>query len=430
MMSFFGRVFYGWWIVAASGGVVLVANGTLWYGFSVLFDPIIHEFGWSTVATAAAFSLRSEVAAFGAPLTGWLADRFGSRRVMVGGVLVTAVGFIMFSQVDSLLTFYLAFSIIAIAATATGNQVGMVAVSWWFVRKRSRALAGLTVGAGLSGLTVPLFAHLVTTQGWRVALLEWSMVIVLVCVPLCLVVRDKPELYGQLPDGDRAPAATLRPAAGAARPAVTVQREASITARQALKNRTFWFLALGMLMHALGSNPAVALLVPALSLAGVNPAVAALALAAVPIASLPGRVAAGWLGDVHDKRLLLCGCLVLEGLGILLLAFTNDPVMLAPFLILFAPAFGGVIPLRPALQVQYFGLHSMGAIQGLMNTIVTIGGFIGPLLVGVLVDITGSYTIGFVAVGVCTLLGAPFFLGIPRHSPPGGQNSRVALALS
>ena len=408
-------VFYGWWIVAACGGVVLVANGTLWYGFSVLFDPIVKEFGWSTMATAAAFSLRSEVSAFGAPITGWLADRVGSRITMILGVLVTAVGFYWFAHVDSLLSFYGAFSVIAIAATATGNQVATVAISWWFTKKRSRALAFLTVGAGFSGLTVPFFAMQVDQLGWRQSLLIWAVVIVVVCVPLCMVVRDKPEKYGLLPDGAKPDEASRIDGVGA-NPALNIQREPSITVKQALKNRTFWLLAIGMLLHALGSGPAVALLVPGLIKVDIDPSTAALALAAIPIVSLPGRIAAGWLGDTVDKRKLMAVCLFVEGAGILVLAATTTPLVLAAAVLLFSPAFGGTIPLRPALQAEHFGLQSIGTIQGLMNTVTTFGGFVGPILVGALVDLTGTYQVGFAIVGLATLAGTPLVLMIPRQA--------------
>jgi len=411
------RVFYGWWIVAAGGAIVLIANGTLWYGFSVLFDPIMQEFGWTTMATAAAFSLRSEVSAFGAPITGWLADRVGARRTMLLGVYITIWGFIAFSQMDSLLTFYLAFTLIAIASTATGNQVSMVAVSWWFVRKRSRALSFLTVGAGLSGFTVPLFAMLVTGSGWRTALLVWALIITITCIPLCLIVRNKPEDYGLLPDGDAPPpAAALRGAGGAVK--LKVHREPSLTVGQALRNRTFWYLAVAMVMHGIGSSPAVALLVPALLKSGIDVSSATLAVSAIPLISLPGRVAIGWLGDTHDKRKLLAGCLLLEGLGILLIAATTTPWMLVPALLLFAPPFGGLIPIRPAVQAEVFGVESIGTIQGLTNTVATFGGFVGPLLVGWLVDVTGSYQIGFAIVGICVLLGMPFAMLIPKRVQP------------
>jgi MFS family permease len=416
--ALFSRVFYGWWIVAAGGLIVLVANGTLWYGFSLLFDPIVNEFGWSTMATAAAFSLRSEVSAFGAPITGWLADRMGARRTMMLGVYVTVWGFVAFSQVNSLLTFYLSFALIAVAATATGNQVAMVAVSWWFIRKRSRALAGLTVGAGLSGITVPLFAMLVNGAGWRTALLLWALIITVVCIPVCLIIRDKPEHYGLLPDGDRPAPVAVSAAATGGRPRVVVHRAPSLTVRQALHSRTFWYLGAAMLLQGLGSNPAVALLVPALSKVGIEPAHSALAIAAVPIISLPGRVAAGWLGDTHDKRVLMAGCLALQGAGVLMLAATTTPWMLVLAIALFAPPFGGLIPLRPALQAEAFGVQSIGTIQGLMNTVATFGGFVGPLLVGALVDLTDSYQLGFAIVGVATLAGIPFALAIPRGSAP------------
>ena len=99
-------------------------------------------------------------------------------------------------------------------------------------------------------------------------------------------------------------------------------------------------------------------------------------------AALACAQAAGWLGDTVDKRKLMAVCLFVEGAGILVLAATTTPLVLAAAVLLFSPAFGGTIPLRPALQAEHFGLQSIGTIQGLMNTVTTFGGFVGPILAG------------------------------------------------
>lgn len=105
-MQAFSRIFYGWWIVFTCATLIVVCGGPFFYGFSVLVEPLLQEFGWSTLAMAAAFSFRSEVSAFAAPVAGFLVDRFGPRTVMAAGVLIVAGGLLWLSSVSELWTFY------------------------------------------------------------------------------------------------------------------------------------------------------------------------------------------------------------------------------------------------------------------------------------------------------------------------------------
>ena len=113
--------FYGWWVVFASAVIVFLTGGTFFYGFSALFNPIEDEFGWNRASIAFAFSLRSEVGGIASPAVGYLVDRVGARRLMMGGVVLVAIGFALLSRVDSLVTFYGAVIVIAIGMSATGG---------------------------------------------------------------------------------------------------------------------------------------------------------------------------------------------------------------------------------------------------------------------------------------------------------------------
>ena len=106
--------FSGWWVVFASAAIVFLTGGTFFYGFGALFNPIVNEFGWSRASVALAFSLRSEVGGLAAPIVGFIVDRVGSRRLMVGGVALVALGFVLLSRIESLWAFYGAVIVIAI----------------------------------------------------------------------------------------------------------------------------------------------------------------------------------------------------------------------------------------------------------------------------------------------------------------------------
>ncbi len=416
-------LFYGWWVVFACAGIVLFAGGTFFYGFGILFDPIREEFGWSALMTTIAFSLRSEVGAIAAPLSGVLVDRLGPRKVIQLGLLIVCAGFVALSQVHSLLTFYAAFAFIAIGNSAAGGHVGIVAVSWWFVRKRSRALSLMTFGAGLSGITVPILAWLVGHYGWRDSLIVLAAAIFLACLPLTFLIRERPEKYGLLPDGvrlDNEPNAIATKQGVETALQAQVQSEAlrgrSISVREALKNRSFWHLAVAMSLTNMASTPVVILLIPALTNTGIDASTAALASAAIPLFSLPARVMFGWWGDYADKRKLLASCFALQTVGMLILSGISTPLLLAPFVIIFSPGFGGPIPLRPALQADYFGLESMGTIQGLLQFIATIGGVLGPIFVGAMVDLTGTYRTAFFALALVGALAIPLVLHMPKNA--------------
>jgi sugar phosphate permease len=79
----------------------------------------------------------------------------------------------------------------------------MTAVANWFNRMRSRALSILTLGAAVGGfICAPTAAFLIARFGWRIAFVALGVTIWLVCLPLSLVIRHKPEEMGLKPDGD------------------------------------------------------------------------------------------------------------------------------------------------------------------------------------------------------------------------------------
>lgn len=94
-----------------------VSGSFVAYGFSVLFDPFQRELGWSTAAIALAFLLRSEVRSIGAPVTGFLGDRFGPRAMIGLGLGVMGIGFLLLSRAETLVAFYDSFIVISLGST-------------------------------------------------------------------------------------------------------------------------------------------------------------------------------------------------------------------------------------------------------------------------------------------------------------------------
>jgi sugar phosphate permease len=410
--------FFGWWVVGATAAIVFLTGGTFFYGFSALFNPIVAEFGWSRASVALAFSLRSEVGGIAAPIVGWTVDRVGSRRLMIVGIFFCSAGFALMSQMQSLPFFYFSVVVIAIGMSATAGPVGMVAIAHWFTKRRGRALSFMTAGAGTSGVMVLVLAAMVSEFGWRDALLILAVVQLAVCLPLAMSIRDKPEDVGLLPDGELAdPNATVA--------AVSPSSE-GLTLRQALKLRAFWQMAFAVMLVNVGMIAVIVHQIPYFTESlGVSDGMAAALVTVMTLTSLLGRFGMGQLADMIDKRRVLAISFATCALALVLFATLQEPWQIAYALPVFAIGWGGIIPVRPAFQAEYFGMRAFGAIQGIVFTVATLGGFLGPVFAGWMYDETESYRAAFLILSLGAMAAVPLVLTIKR--PEWGASGELGV---
>jgi len=411
------RIFYGWYIVGA-GMLLTMLHGTLYvYGFGAFFIHFQNAFGASRAQIGLVLGLARLEGGLIAPVSGFLIDRYGPRRPMLIGLTLVGLGFILLSMVQSLMMFYLVF----VGLMATGSSFGssrpiQVSLANWFIRRRSRVMGFLMTGFGIGGSFVFVFSWIIETYGWRTAAVLAGITIWTVSIPLSLLVRHRPEQMGLLPDGDRpADLRATTPAGGADTDQETtpvadqtqgISTERNFTARQALKTRSFWMLALVYATWAIVPPTLTAHQIPFLVQdVGTSPATAALALSAFAFISLFGRIPIGWLGDYVNLRYLLAGLFVLMGVGLLILSQIHTSAQIPLYLIVVAPAYGGTIPLRPAIQGYFFGRKSFGTIGGLLVFFDLPAAVAAPFLVGWIADVA-SYRLGFQIIAVLVILGS------------------------
>ena len=414
------KIFYGWWIIIASSIITTYNGGILFYGFTAFFNPILNEFGWSRAATSLAFSLQRLEGGIAAPIVGYFIDRLGPRKMSLFAVTVFGAGFILLSKVNSLLTFYIVFIIISIGHSAGFYSVGATVVANWFVRKRGKAMGFVTGGVCLAGTLVPVLVRLIDTYGWRQSLVIAGIGMWIIGLPLSFVFRNRPEEYGMLPDGDVVKDETKDDDKISSSPAVQTQptvTESEFTAMEAIRTRSFWMLAVGLSVSFMAMSAVFVHIMPFLESIGISREKAGYVVTFTILLSVLGRIGLGWLSDHMDKRYVFCIALGLQSIGLLFFANIRTFWHIIFFLVTFSPGYGAPIPLRPAIQGEYFGRKQFGTIQGLLLSISTVSSMIGPPFAGWICDVTGSYRLAFLILAAIPAVGILLFLLTPppRH---------------
>lgn len=405
-----GRVFYGWWIVSAAAGIQYLA-GVLWmqsYGaYVVLLED---EFGWSKTMLAGAFALTRVESGILGPLQGWLADRFGPRVILRIGTVLFGVGFILFSRVETVLTFYLTFVLIALGSSLGGFATLMVSLVNWFDRHRAKAVALSQMGFSLGGLSVPLVILMLQVSGWRTTALVSGLLVIVVGLPLVQVVRHRPGDVGVLPDGGAPPRRQHRG---------TVPASRDFTAREAMRTPAFWLVSGGHALALLTVSAVMVHLVSHLTEGlGYSFQMAGWVVALMTGFQLLGQLAGGYLGDRLNKRLICAGCMLAHALGLLLVTFATVWWMVTAFAVLHGLAWGCRAPLMVALRADYFGPTSFGTIMGFSSLIVMLGMSGGPIVAGYMADVSGDYESGLALLAGLAVVGSLFFLAATQPSRP------------
>lgn len=404
------KIFYGWRMVAAGGGIQFLQAGLLHQAFGAYFAVLSEEFGWTKTALSGAAALQPMEAAVLGPVLGWIIDRFGPQGMIRLGIVTFGVGFMFLSQIESLAGFYGAVLVIALGGSLSGFFPINVAIIHWFEKRRARALSVLSLGLALGGMFVPVVAWAMQNHGWRATAFGSGVLVILVGLPLARIFRRRPEDCGETVDG-------LPPAVGQTGPPEEPgQRE--FTAREALRTGAFWLLSLG---HGLALLAVFAVSVHAIThmkeSLGYSLAQASLVITLMTVAQV-GGVLVGWaLGDRFEKRYVAAICMLMHAGGLLMLTYATGTAMLIAFALLHGGGWGLRGPFMQAIRADYFGRRSIGMILGLSAMIIVIGQIGGPLIAGILADVTGNYRAGFTLISMLAGLGSLFFLLAKRPAP-------------
>jgi predicted MFS family arabinose efflux permease len=393
----FGSRYEGWQVAAAASvGVFVSFASLLVYTFGVFLKPFTEEFSWSREAVSASFGIAAMTVAVCSPPLGYLLDRFDPRRVIVPCLVVFGCAFASLSLLTPhLWHLYATFFVLGVVGNGTAQMAYTRAVSSWFVARRGMALAIVMSGGAVGAMVLPPIAALLMQRfGWRVTCALLGGMVLIVGVPVVSrFIRERPVSDTRV-DAPAHQGARVREAVGA---------------------RPFWIVVVVLFVSSIAQNGALTHMAALLTDRGVSTAGASFALGAMGAAGLVGRLITGWLLDrFFAPRVSLC-LLSIAAAGVLLLSRAGSAGTGAGAAVLIGLGMGAEADVTPYLLLRYFGLRTFATLYGLTWTAYAAAGAIGPVLMGRVYDMTGSYETLLTVLAAGTGLVALLMLLMPRE---------------
>ena len=371
-------------VVLVCASVICALSLGIRHTFGLFMRPMTMDLQWGREAFSLAIALQNLVWGATQPFSGWLADRFGAGRVIVGGGLLYALGLLLMALSTQPADFSLSAGVLVglgLSGTTFSVVYGAVARA---VSESQRAKALAIVGAaGSFGqfALVPASQSLIEQTGWLQTLLLLAIASAMIA-PLAAGAAERNR-----PAGILGPSQTTLEAL-----------------REAFTQRSFWLLTLGFFVCGfqvvfIGTH------LPAYIIdRGLSGDAGMLALALIGLFNIFGSYGFGTAAGYVSKKYLLAGIYIARSAAIaafLVLPLTS--VSVAVFAAMMGLLWLSTVPLTNGLVAQVFGVRYMAMLSGFVFFSHQVGSFLGVWLGGVLFDRTGSYTIAWV---LCIALGA------------------------
>ncbi|MHC0054655.1 MFS transporter [Actibacterium sp. D379-3] len=390
-----------WLVVLGSALALTTSIGvTQSFTFSLFIEPISDEFGWSRALISLGYSAVVLVTAIGSPVVGRLLDRFGVRRVLTVAIPLYALSLGMIGFVPALPVAFIAlYAVAGIFGAAHSPLPYVKAVAGWFDARRGLALGISMAGIGLGGMFVPAITALVLEHwGWRAGYFALGTAVVVIALPaVLLLVRENAPAHAP---------STKRPDLP------------GLTMHQAARDSRFWLILGCVFLTAMAINGSAAHAVPVLASHGLTRGAAAAMLPALGLASLLGRLGAGFLLDRVFAPRVAAGAFVIALAGIGLLWGADGKAALLLGMLLLGSALGAEIDLIGFLISRYFGLRKFGELFGYVIGTFSLASALGAALMGVSFDTTQSYGAALGGFAAATLIAAALILRLGPYTYP------------
>jgi MFS family permease len=333
---------------------------------------------------------------------GWALDRYGPRIIALLMGLFTGLSLLLTSLTNAPWQLFITYSLLLAMGTGAIYIVTMATVSRWFDKKRGLALgiAGSASGWGML-LIAPFAAYLISSfDDWRIAYVVIGLIAWLIVMPLSRLLRKDPHEIGALPDGEKSgKTGTLPPNSQEGGTELT-----EFSLPEATKTRSFWLFGSIWLLYSYCYLLVATHIVPHTTDVGIPAMEAATVLSLIGGSNIAGRLLVGRVSDSMGRKATAITCALLVVAAMIWLLWAQELWMLYLFAIVWGFSFGGLDPPVTALIGDTFGLRSIGVIMGTLNIAWGIGSAVGPVVGGLVFDVSSDYSLAFVAGAVAMLI--------------------------
>lgn len=416
------KIFYGWYIVAACFLLCMLFAGSGFYSFSIFIKPVEDDFGWSRGAISLTMSIYLIVSGLMAPVIGRLIGRFGPKKVMMTCAAGAGACFMLVSLTFSLWYFYLAYAFLAVMVSGIGVISVSNLVANWFSGLRGTATGIAMVGISAGGLVLaPMVGIITLTFGWKTSFVVIGTMVWLIALPIVyLVVKDRPEEMGLLPDG-KAPEQSTPSGPQSASAAGPI----GMPAAQAFRSSAFWYIFASFFLASFAQMGLLQHQVPMLmDIQGTTQATAAAALGLTAGFGGAGKLCFGRLADTWPFVHVIMLCFGLQAIAVMLMLHMDIPAATWIYTMVFGFSMGGIVVLMPLAVGRFWGLMSFGVLLGVTWIAYSLGGATGTYVNGLAYDYLGNYRLTlyfFIAAYLVSI--ASFFLAGSSAAGTGVRNA-------
>lgn len=387
------------WAIIASCFIMLALGSSLNFNFGIFLKPLTDEFSWARSSVSAGFSIFMITGSASAILAGAMADKFGTRRVVVIGTLLITLAMILASRMQSIWEFYLLIGVISGLGRSAFNTPILAFIQRAFTQNRGLATGLAGAGGGLGILmTAPILGYLIGTYGWRVSYAVMGAAVLVLTLPAIWFIKAEknPDTEG---NAKRAKSATYQEAA--------MLPEASLGVREIMKRRPFWTILGSHASDCVCHSVLLVHIVPFAIESGISHVQAATLMSALGGGALVGRLVGGMMADRIGPKWTLLLSLSMQTFPVPLLLFTPGLGTMYFVAVFVGLGLGGHGTLYPLVTREYYGPKRVGLLYGTFTMGASIGMASGSFFGGVLYDLAGDYSWAFLysfTLGVISLL--------------------------
>lgn len=408
-----GGIYYGWVVLGVAAAAMVGTLPGRTQGLGLITEPLMRDVGVDRVQYAQINLMATLAGAIFCLGIGKLVDRRGSRIVLTSIAVALGVVVLTMSRVNGAAMLLVLVTLTRGLGQSALSIVSLAMVGKWFRRQLTKAMAiyALVMSVGFM-LAFPLVGAIVSASGWRTAWASIGIALVFGLAPLAWVFdRSTPQAIGLEVDG------------GAGSDAGETPASASMSLIEALRTPAFWVVALASAAYGLIASGIGLFNESILAERGFPPAIYYNALAVTAITALAGNFAAGWFADRGSLRHVLLAALAILSAGLVALVHVTSIPQVMMQAVAMGIGGGFVTVVFFSFFGRAYGPAELGRIQGGAQAMTVLASAVGPLLLALCVEWTGSYGASFYALAAAVAALAVAALVVPM---PAGAEPQLA----